>query len=440
MDRSYPIRECALKREDDDVPSDEEGAVGSSTEEDDDVDDTDDELDDQDDSKRSRRGGDGNHQGDPPQTPQLRTDARELKQCFTRYAFSSIGLCCLIFAGIFKFIPDDPIVGLGALSVLPIVYAIARLGVSKYRTSNRIFGFELYLERTRRMPSQTDGRWQKKFRTSISWEEAIHAWRAVEPSLYRAIYGKPKWIAPPQIKPEIKQQAKGQAWFLPEAEVRAAGAVWRPGSFLSSVLIWLVAVASIAILLILVSAWQFIKIMPVHPESKNWLLQPYDGALTALWPSVLAHYPVGGWVCAISAFIAMGVTHWMMRRAFSHARKLRTELMSVHSTAVIWVATVVAHFAAVEKAKKYQLSNTQLLEVVACAKKHDGNRRDIKKQLKAGEIEPFVVRELERQPRAQQPDAFALPGYAFWLAQEAASLASHPLEIHAWIFNRCARE
>jgi hypothetical protein len=369
-------------------------------------------------------------------TAQLRSDARELKQCFTRYAFSAIGLCCLMFAGIFRYIPNEPIVGVGALSVLPIIFAISRLGIYKFQRSNRAFGYELYLERTRRTPPEYCGRWKMPYRELLSWEEAMDAWRAVEPNLYRAIYSKPHF-GPPRIKPGLKRKCHGPMWFLPENEMATAGVRWRPGHYLGNIMLCLAIIAVIAIAMISISAWQFAELTP-NEKSPDWLLRP-SVVLVGILPGHVT-IAVGALVCLGAAILATIATHTVMRRAFAASRKIRMELMSVHSCAVIWLASVVAHFTAVEKSRQYKLSCAQLQDALRSAKTHDAKKHELKKKIAVGDAEEFIARELQRAPREPEPDGFGLPGYAFWLGQEAASLAAHPLEIHRWIFDRCAHQ
>ncbi len=113
---------------------------------------------------------------------QLREEAYAVRDCFTRYSHqalvvSTTGLGLIAHAQI-----DTPYLGL--LAVLPILllFSVAGMGMNKYSTSNRLLGYELHLERTRRYSN-----WPSQM-TDLGWEEAMRAWRIVSATLFEHIY------------------------------------------------------------------------------------------------------------------------------------------------------------------------------------------------------------------------------------------------------------
>ncbi len=91
--------------------------------------------------------------GDAPDTKDLvamlRSEAAEVKDCFTRYSFAamtfaSASLAATIAAhGKFDWAEYVP------LATLPLLMAVCRIGIHKYTTANRHYGYELHLSRIR---------------------------------------------------------------------------------------------------------------------------------------------------------------------------------------------------------------------------------------------------------------------------------------------------
>lgn len=359
-------------------------------------------------------------QGGPTHDKQLRAEAAELKQCFTRYAFQAIGLCCIAFAGIIQFMLKEPIMGLCALSILPVVFAICRLGTYKYTGSNRANGYQLYLGRTLAVPAEFRGRWKPEYR-QLSWEEAMDAWRFVQPTLFEVIYRKSR-LGPDRFNPKLKLNSRSSVWFLPAAEVEASSrAKWFSGGYLENMLGCLYLLAYVAVAVLGWSAYEFFILpRPSKVATPPWFTE-----------NTVAGLPTGFWICAIAFLCALVVTRARERIDRAKRQNLGRELLSIPSCALVWQAVAVAHYTALEKARQYRLSTSQLTEII---KKLRGRER---KDALSGNAEVYVIREQQRRAFDFVPDGLGMTGYTFWLGQEAASLAAHPLDIHGWIANRC---
>src|SRR5262245_1610901 len=84
-----------------------------------------------------------------------RQEARELKDCFTRYSFQAIAISAAALALIARFQSDEPATALPCILITALILSVARLGTYKYQSANRLYGYELHLTRaTRLLPSQ----------------------------------------------------------------------------------------------------------------------------------------------------------------------------------------------------------------------------------------------------------------------------------------------
>ncbi len=116
----------------------------------------------------------------------LRDEAEAVKDCYTRFSFQSWVFSVAALGVIFRFQEDAPYVGLMAILPIVLLLSVGRIGIHKYTTANRIHGFELYMNRRKRLKpaSEADG---ERFKT-IGWEEAYYAWRVVQASIYSETY------------------------------------------------------------------------------------------------------------------------------------------------------------------------------------------------------------------------------------------------------------
>jgi hypothetical protein len=59
------------------------------------------------------------------------------------------------------------------------------MGIHKYATSNRLLGYELHLQCTAHYLSPDESH---ELFENVGWEEAMRAWRVVQPTLWHTIY------------------------------------------------------------------------------------------------------------------------------------------------------------------------------------------------------------------------------------------------------------
>ena len=115
----------------------------------------------------------------------LRAEAYHVRDCFTRYSLQILAVTGAILVAIARFQEFVPVVGFMALFPIVLLFHVLIMGVHKYGTSNRLLGYELHLERTAHY-SKRD-RCHELFKT-VGWEEAMRAWRIIQPSLWNRIY------------------------------------------------------------------------------------------------------------------------------------------------------------------------------------------------------------------------------------------------------------
>lgn len=253
---------------------------------------------------------------------QLRSEAESLKDCFTRFSFQAIAFSALVFGLLSD--PDTPqaVLLVASAFVVTMLLAVARIGTYKYGNANLLHGYELHLERTRNLTDTKSG-WQRHMR-SIGWEEARRAWRVVQVTFFRHLYYHYP-VAPNLLRREHRKVEREFRWFEPAVLVSTAGvgAAYHPGGYLRLMLTMLHVLAVIATL----PGW-FLGI-------DAWNEEPTRAKLYLVF--------------------AFGLVVFVGFRAlqdYPRLRLLEHGLLSIHSSAVMWQAAVLAHYRALAEVKK----------------------------------------------------------------------------------------
>jgi hypothetical protein len=284
-------------------------------------------------------------------TGPLRAEASEVKQCFTNFSFQAISLSLTVLAATFGLTDSFPNAVYAPLPAIGLLMATCRLGVFKYATANRNLGYELHLARTTHIEAHPhiSTRWRPEMR-QIDWEEAVRAWRVVQPTLFRVIYLTPqtdrlalrliRWKLGSlnffhyglyrftgKTREVIDAFKKGNSthneypWFLPTVLVKGTpesysedSAVYYAGSYLNGMLSTLVATQVLMLVPLGIAFFE------VHSL--------YDLALGV----------------ALLAAISSRALRIKRRRII-----LEDELLSIHSCSIVWEVVVVCHYLAIEK-------------------------------------------------------------------------------------------
>jgi len=294
---------------------------------------------------------------------QLRSEASAVKQCFAAFSFQALALAATVLALTFAALKTIPFAVYAPLPVIAWLMVVCRIGTFKYSTANRNYGYELHLARTTNYNGPTF--WSPEMR-QIAWEEALRAWRVVQPTLFRRIYQTPQnsklanwlnstlifaWVTSlwpgfyhltPKAREVVKQFRKhstnqvGYPWFMPSVLASYASvtrgetsAVYYAGSYLKAIL----SVLTIA---------QYLLLLP----------------LLGLVVDKASPNP------ALDTWFLVGMLFFIVARDLRIRRRrriLEDEILSIHSCAIVWQAVVLAHYLALAKGGASYLHYTERL-------------------------------------------------------------------------------
>ncbi|MBI4718560.1 MAG: hypothetical protein HY763_12195 [Planctomycetes bacterium] len=119
-----------------------------------------------------------------PLVESLRREAADARMCLRTLlaqviAFAVAAISATLIAG-----ERAPDAAFAVVGVLGVVIAVQRIGLHKFSTTNRLWGYQLHLERLRGTPPHP--------LSLIGWEEACRAWRIVQATVFEAIYTTPR--------------------------------------------------------------------------------------------------------------------------------------------------------------------------------------------------------------------------------------------------------
>jgi hypothetical protein len=359
---------------------------------------------------------------------QLRREADELKDCFTRYSFQAISIVTVALGIIIRYMHDDPIIGLAGLPIMFVPLVTLRIGSYKYIRANRNFGYELHLSRVRDVPLAAAGQWRDEYRT-VSWEEAMRAWHIVQATLFREIHKRTRWPRRYVIKSRYKPSKSQPIWFCQKFLFGGfSKAVWYPGSYFAKMQGLMRWMSLGALILVIISAVaEAVKLnIAIHGKLLASLL---GLRLEIVLYYLASHYsglPLGALMAAV-----YGIIYYLRHYIQESARRTQVEdgFLSVHACAIIWQAVIIAHFNARQRARKSGLSSWKLAEMTRNLSCSD------KRNLRSGNIqfEDIMARASQEGSRNHLADGAGLTGYTFWLGQEAESLARWASDVPGWV-------
>lgn len=338
---------------------------------------------------------------------ELRKEAFDVKDCFARYSFQALAASSglLLFLARFHFDTQAAYMGLFACLPVLLLIAVLSMGIHKYGTANRLLGYELHLQRMHHYVAMGALHPTMLF---VGWEEAMRAWRIVQSTVFSAIYtpwfsGGSPWITwltwrlipivyRKDVSREIDRLAeiaqkqvdeKNEAietpeqstwygiWFSPrlsiermprlrqtanndEAATVELRAYYRSGGYIKSQVLLFYTLIAICIAFAIYTLW---------------------AAAFPVWPTVLFSLLV--------VLLALRTINLATR-----IRILEDGVHSIHACAILWEATVLAHFIALNS----------------------------------------------RFPSSPRTDAnVSIHGYTVMLGREAAKIAKETMRLHHWI-------
>jgi len=285
----------------------------------------------------------------------LRNEAFNVRDCFTRYSVHTLAASAALLVAIAKFQVETPYIGFLALFPILLLFQISGMGVHKYETSNRLLGYELHLQRINRYPKDRCS----ALISTVGWEESMRAWRLIQPTLWEQIYAPrgrlasilakldeklapsfslklPKRFGVIAIRPEtealiVKALSRADRkssgfWFDQDRTIKGyglPGVVYYAGGYLSNMMYTL----SLAVVLCFALA-------------AAALIQTWKGSPQSL----LENLTLTVMLLAIGTMIVAGQIS-----IYSRIKILESGLLSIHSCAILWEATILAHLLALEK-------------------------------------------------------------------------------------------
>lgn len=259
----------------------------------------------------------------------IRKESEEVKDCYTRFSFQTIVASSAILGVLANLTATDPTTGFAALLVLGLILSVVRIGLHKYTSANRLYGFELYINRRRRL-SESEYGWQKRME-NIGWEEAYYAWRVVQPSIYNTFYVtsfSDSWIS--QWFHKVKLRHKFRNNVLVKRDYSKIHLY--PGSYLEKtfLILHIFAIASL-----------FPVIAAVYDR---FLIANFDSFQNLEWNVALF---VGALLLCGGLFLVIG----RIRRVNSKRIIVESGVLSINSCAVIWHVVVIAHYRALDETR-----------------------------------------------------------------------------------------
>lgn len=245
----------------------------------------------------------------------LRDEASQVKNCFTQYSFQALAFSTVALGVIINYQREHPPIALASILIIVLVLAVGRIGVHKYATANRNYGYQLHLERTARINAPVAGGWSHAMRR-LGWEESMRAWRVVQATAFEALYTTGRW-RPNVLRPE--HQHRRDRWFEPRS-LLVEGAAWHSGTYLGNMLTVLNFVAGFALIPLMILAYQ------------SWHLgwAEFAGSVLVLLATTLG--------------AAIRIQRTDARRII-----LEEGLLSIHSCAVMWQGVAMAHHKALRE-------------------------------------------------------------------------------------------
>lgn len=246
----------------------------------------------------------------------LREDSKDLKDCYTRFSFQAIAFSAAVLGIVAAYQQDTPYIALASIAIILLLTTVARIGTYKYASANRQYGYELHLSRTRNLPDSPGNGWQSAMR-EIGWEEAMRAWRVVQATVFEHLYYTHEFL-PNFLR--WKHRTIEYQWFDPERSV-VRHSSYHAGSYLSAMNTILYSLALLATIPLYFMTYQL--------HTSNLIPWEWGGLMPAL----------------ATLFVLFRYLKDTARR-----RILETGLLSIHSSALMWQAVVLAHYRALEDA------------------------------------------------------------------------------------------
>ena len=285
----------------------------------------------------------------------LRCEVEGQKECITRYSFQAIAFAAVVWGLVLKgegHLSGIPFYLCGTITVF-LLLTVVRMANHKYSTVNRNLGYELHLSRMKdytKIEGTTDQQarlnWAKNM-MAVGWEEAMCAWRVVQPTIFDFLYTPVLPLLPQRIS-NAKVHREAQYKWYSTPQLLAKGTTYHPGNYLRNIhnmLHFLVAASLIAM-------WGMFWSQADTKAYTHILRWEFFVSSSFGIPLLL----FGTTVFFISQFIRQ-----------TAGRKIRErELLSIQSSAVVWRVVITCHILAVEWITRENKSYQGYTKALSC--------------------------------------------------------------------------
>jgi len=289
---------------------------------------------------------------------QLRKEASDVKSCFTNFSFQALALSATVLGVTFGAMEEFYTAVLAPTPVIVLLMIVCRIGIFKYSSANRHHAYELHLARMANLTKKSKQFLNRDIRL-IRWEEAMRAWRVVQTTVFSKIYKTPETTRVEQVKflnlinhlrwsmygltKDTKQLVrtfknnvkdgidnKSQdeyPWFMPKLLTQVklnseqVRSFYHAGTYLRNMM---------SILLMM----QYLLISPLAILIYKKFTGP-GGHIPILWSSLF--------------FILLFAVFLRHIRVNRRREILENEMLSIHSSGIMWHAVVLAHYLALDK-------------------------------------------------------------------------------------------
>jgi len=283
-----------------------------------------------------------------------RKEAEEVKKCFTTQTHQALMVSAAIMGLGARFLTDPQmdcyVLAVPAILVIILCLATARIGCHKYNTANRTTAYQIHLARiVDYMENTADRSRIARELRRVDWEEAMFAWRVVQPAIYSYFYIENEHIGlclkrftwgglcGKRHDLEVGKAVKEYPWYdsreLLAAQDKKQASIcagFYPGSYLRKMLVVLYTVASVC--------WGAL------------VYSLYCGIMTA--PSLFG--------IAIMVVIAVGISGYGIKEmlfTWLRCRILESGLLSIQTSAFVWRIVCISHVLARLNAKEANAQN-----------------------------------------------------------------------------------
>jgi hypothetical protein len=280
----------------------------------------------------------------------LRKEAYAVRDCFTKYSVQTTIAVGGALIAIGKFQADVPYVGLLAVFPILLVFHVASMWVHKYGTSNRLLAYELHLHRTSHDIDLDPCHAMMK---AVGWEEAMRAWRIIEPNVWATIYWPRDRLRRKLYPIRVWQSVDkiDDPWFDQAVSCTKEGICYDAGGYLRTIfMVFFFTIGACLVLsyIALLQLWIiFSNVEFQEPHIREiiradpWLFLVVNAIATLF----------------ILAVTALSIVRW--RNIQSRITILETGLSSIHSGGILWEAIILAHLLALQSLKFFDQPNGQ---------------------------------------------------------------------------------